>query len=362
MSARAFLPVLLLAGVVACSKRAPEPARAAAATAPVNAAASRERLAPNDERHGTRKLMGLDTPVFVDGVQAAVLRFGEMPPVPAIEMPGGSKRFRLYDYLKGIGITPEQIKSVHLHGNNDRIASVEGSELLKEKDRFIFKFLSGETGAPITRWSTTGLKNTFVIHEIRRMTIYVTKPSPSIHPDRQCHVGPDGQCSDAIPYDASGIAKGTRVYLDGKMIGAVKRRLVGDDLVVKPGEEAHYSLNKLIAQMGVDPATVNTAEIVAGDEVIARAKGIELAQLAPYFLLPKHGHGKVKVHVPAEIQAHDQPGVTDRDAFVSAVVLYRAAAPTKERDLVAISEDTDLSVKLASIDEASREQTGRGEQ
>jgi hypothetical protein len=361
MSVRAFLPALLLAGVVACSKRTPEPARAVAAEA--SAPASRESLGFSDERHGTRKLMGLDTPVFVDGVQAAVLRFGEMPPVPAIEMPGGSQRFRLYDYLKGIGVTPEQIKSVHLHGNNDRIASVEGSELLKEKDRFIFKFLSGETGAPITRWSTTGLKNTFVIHEIRRMTIYVTKASPAIHPERQCHVGPDGQCSDAIPYDTSGIAKGTRVYLDGKLIGAVKRRLVGDDLIVgNAGDDAHYSLSKLIAGMGVDLTTVNTAEIVAGDEVVARAKGATLAELAPYFLLPKHGHGKVKVHVPAEIQAHEQPGVTDRDAFVSAVVLYRAAAPMKERGLVAISEDTDLSVKLASIDEASREQTGRGKQ
>jgi hypothetical protein len=342
MSLRAFLPVLLLVGVAACSKRTPEPARAVAAP-------SKADLPPDDARHGTRKLMGLDTPVFVDGVQAGVLRFGEMPPVAAIEMPGGSKRFRLYDYLKGIGVTPEQIKSVHLHGNNDRIASVEGTELVKEKDRFQFKFLSGETGAPVTRWSTTGLKNEFVVHEIRRVTIYVTKPSPAIHRERQCHIGPDGQCSDAIPYDTNGIAKGTRFYLDGKLIGAVKRKLVGDELIVRKGDDAHYSLKGLMTQMGVDPATVNVAEIMAGDDVIARAKGEQLASLAPYFLLPKHGHGKVRVHVPAEIQAHE-PGASDRDAFVSAVVLYRAASPMNQRDLVAISEDTDLSVKLASVD------------
>jgi len=354
-----LLSLTLLAGLTACSKRTPEPAAKVPAVTAKAEETGEGKLAPNDERHGTRRLMGLDTPVYVDGVQAGVLRAGELPPIPVVETATGAKRYRLYDYLKAIGVAPEQVKSVHLHGNNDRIASVEGAELLKEKDRFQFKFLAGESGAPIEAWPTTGLKNTFAVHEIRRMTVYVKKPSAPIHPQRQCHVGADGACSDAIPYSDGAVAKGTRVYVDGKMVGSVKRRLVGDELAVgKNGEDTLYSVAKLVGSMGVDLATIKSAEIVAGDDVIARAKGADVAAVATHFSLPKHTHGKVKLHVPAAFQAQE-PGVSDRDAFVSAIVLYRATAPTRERELVAISEETDLSVKLASVDEASREQTGQ---
>ena len=370
---RPMVVALVLAGAVACSKKTPEPTPAVpvtstppAAKAAADAVGGDGKLDPNDPKHGTRKLIGLDTPVYVDGVQVAVFRAGELPAIPAIELEGGAKRYKLYDYLKGIGISPESIKSIHLHGNGDRIGSVEGTELRKEKDRFQFSFASGDTGTPLRRWDTDGLKNEFVVHEIRRMTVYVKKPSPQIHPTKQCHVGADGDCSEAIPYADGQVAKGTRVYLDGKMVGFVKRRQVTDAMMVGPAaadaSETKYSVAKLIASMGVDPNSVKTVELMAGDDVIARATGEQFVSLAPQtnFTLPKHQHGKVRVHVPAELQAK-VPGVTNRDALVSAVLLYKNAAPTTTRDLVSISEDTDLSVQLAAIDDA-RGRLGRGEQ
>lgn len=360
---------LVLSGAVACSKKTPEPTsapKAAPAKAEAPAAGGDGKLDPNDPKHGTRKLIGLDTPVYVDGVQVAVFRAGELPPLTPIELEGGGKRYKIYDYLKGIGVAPESIKSVHLHGNGDRIGSLEGSELRKEPDRFQFSFVSGDTGTPLRKWDTDGLKNEFVIHEIRRMTVYVKKPSPAIHPQRQCHVGADGDCSEAIPYSDGQVAKGTRIYLDGKMVGFVKRRQVTDAMMVGPAasdpSETKYSVAKLIAGMGVDPNSVKTVELLAGDDVIARATGEQFVSLAPQtnFTLPKHNHGKVRVRVPAELQAN-APGATDRDALVSAVLLYKSTAPTTTRDLVAISEDTDLSVQLAAIDDA-RGKIGRGEQ
>jgi hypothetical protein len=361
---------LVVVGAVACSKKTPEPtpAHLAAVVPPVAAKAAADvgadgKLNPNDPKHGTRKLMGLDAPVYVDGAQIAVLRAGELPAIPAIELEGGAKRYKIADYLKGIGISLESIKSVHFHGNGDRIASLEGPELRKEKDRFVFSFISGDTGTPLQKWDTDHLKNEFVIHEIRRVTVYVKKPVPAIHPTRQCHVGADGDCSEAIPYANGEVAKGTRIYLDGKMVGFVKRRQVGDAVVIgaPAGDDTHYSLAKLIAQMGVDPTTIKNAELVAGDDVVARSTGEQFTALAPqtYFTLPKHNHGKVRVHVPAEFQAR-APGVTDRDALVSSVLLYRETAPSNH-DLVSISEDTDLSVQLAAIDDA-RGRLGRGEQ
>lgn len=370
---RPMVVALVLAGALACSKKAPEPpptqAAAPVKTAEAPAVGGDGKLDPNDPKHGTRKLIGLDTPVYVDGVQVAVLRAGELPPLSPIELEGGGKRYKIADYLKGIGVSIDAIKSVHFHGNADRIASIEGTELRKEKDRFVFSFISGDTGTPLQKWDTDNLKNEFVIHEIRRVTIYVKKPSPQIHKTKQCHVGADGDCSDAIPYSDGQVAKGTRVYLDGKMVGFVKRRHVTEAMMVGAAaadpSETKYSVAKLLSGMGVDPTSVKSVELMAGDDVIARATGEQFASLAPQtnFTLPKHNHGKVRVHVPAELQAKGQaaPGGTDRDALVSAVLLYKDTAPTTARELVAISEDTDLSVQLAAIDDA-RGRLGRGEQ
>ena len=362
-----LLVVGVVVGTFACSRKTAEPAHALARTkAPVTGASEvsgESKLDSKDPKHGTRKLKGLDVPVYVDGVQISVLRYGETPAISTITSEAGTQRYRLVDYLAAVGVAPESIASVHVHGNGDRIGSVEGSELLQEKNRFLYSFASGETGNPLVKWSSSGLKNEFVVHEIRRVTVYVKKPSPAISKTKQCHVGADGDCSDAVPYASGEVAKGTRIYLDGKMVGFVKRRLIGNDVVAGdlPDGEHTYSVSKLIAQMGVDPAGLRSVELLAGDEVVARADGEQFTTLASKttFTLPKHNHGKVRIHVPAEIQARG-PGVTDCDAMVSAVLLYKSTAPAAGRDLVSISEDTDLSVQLAAIDDA-RGKPGREE-
>lgn len=373
--AQSCLTLGLLVALAACSKKTPEPsAKPTATSVNVSAAAAQaksdvdaqNKLDPNDPRHGTRRLVGLDTPVFVDGSQVAVLRAGEMPNLSVIPREEGGRRFRVLDYLKAIGVDTKAIKSVHFHGNNDRIASLEGSELRNEKnpDRFAFTFMSGDSGAPLQRWDVEHLKNDFAIHEIRRITVYVNKAPAAIHPKHQCHVDAKGECTTDIPYSTGEVAKGTRVYLDGKMVGFVKRRQVTDAMIVgSPANDAsenHYDFVKLLSSMNVDPSTIQSAELVAGDDVVARATREQLTALSPstYFTLPKHNHGKVRVHVPNELQASG--AVSARDALVSAVLLYKSTTPSN-RPVVAISEDTDLSVQLAAIDDA-RGRLGRGEQ
>jgi hypothetical protein len=366
------LMMVVVAGVVvstaACSKKTPELAPApqakvfpqaaalAAATAEEKAAQTGGtvggdgKLDPNDPKHGARKMMGLDVGVFVDGVQTSVLRYGDLPSMPSETLEGGAVRYRLYDYLKAIGVAPETVKSVHLHGNNDRIGSVEGSELLKDKNRFQFQFLSGNTGAATARWDTDGLKNEFVVHEIRKVTIYVKKASPLIDAKRSCHVAADGTCTDAVPYASGDAVKGTRIYVDGKMVGFVKRRALGDALLMdKTAEgEQKYNVAKLVEGFGVDMKGVKAVELVAGDDVIAHADGDKLATISHdfFFTLPKHGHGKVRVHVPVALQAAET-GSTDKDALVSSIQLFKSSKPAS-RELSVISEDTDLSVQLAA--------------
>lgn len=327
-----------------------------------NGASGEGKLDPNDPKHGSRKMMGLDVGVYVDGKQAGVLRFGELPAsvhAAAIPLEGGAKRYRVYDYLKGIGIAPEAIKSVHFHGNSDRIASVEGRELLKQKDRFVFQFISGTTGTPLQKWDTDGLVNEFVIHEIRRMTVYVEKTPPAIHKTRQCHVDEKGACMKGVPYADGNVAKGTRVYVDGKMVGFVKRRQIGDALIAGQTEsgETKFSVERLIASLsdprgvaaGIDANGIRAVELLAGDDVVGRASAEQFRNLSSdlTFTLPKHNHGKVRIHVPAELQSGSDFA---KEALVSAVIVHKkTAAPT--RDLVAISEDTDLNVQLAALDD-----------
>lgn len=367
-----FAIVALSGAVVGCSKKTPEPTKPVApVTSPVAAATTKVaddrasasgegKLDPNDPAHGKRKLMGLDVGVFVDGVQASVLRYGDMPSIPSENNAG--KRFRLYDYVKAIGVAPESIKSIHIHGNGDRIASIEGSELLAGKGRFVFSFLSGDTGSPISRWDTDGMKNEFVVHEFRKVTIYVKKPSPAIDKARQCHLGADGECSDAVPYASGDAVKGTRIYVDGKMVGFVKRRQLQDALIMgetKDGERK-YNVKKLIAQMGVDTDGIKAVELVAGDDIIARADSEQFTKISNefFFTLPKHNHGKVRVNVPNEIQAPaTREGVSVRDALVSSVQVYKTTKPA-QRELTAISEDTDMSVQVASN---TAQELGRGE-
>lgn len=373
---RTPLFVLVVAGaLVACSngRKTPEPAKqvgaafpqaAALAAAEKSEAAAKNgegKLDPNDPKHGARKMMGLDVGVFVDGVQASVLRYGDIPSMPSETLEGGAVRYKLVDYVKAIGLAPSAIKSIHVHGNGDRIGSVEGSELLKEPNRFQFQFLSGTTGTPAVRWDTDGLKNEFVVHEIRKVTIYVKKASAIIDAKKSCHVGADGECSDAVPYASGDAVKGTRIYVDGKMVGFVKRRQLADTLVMgdtaataTTPAERKYNLAKLVAGFGVDPTGVKAMDLVSGDDIIAHADSAKFASLAPelFFTLPKHNHGKVRVHVPASLQVAGASA--DKDALISSVQIFKSTKPAS-RELSAISEDTDLSVQLASNTATARD-------
>lgn len=367
-SLRCHLALAVFASaLVACSKKAPEPTAAKPAAVATAKRATTEiddkpgAFDPNDPKHGTRKLMNLDAPVFVDGVQAGVLRYGDLVIEPAKMLEGETPAYAVYDYLKSIGVAPETVKSVHFHGNNDRIGSIEGAELVKDKARFTFTFSSQTTGAPLQRWDTEGLKNEFVVHELRKVSVFVKKAPVAIHPQKRCHLDAKNQCTDAVPYAERDAVHGTRVYVDGKMVGFVKRRQIQDAVLMGKTEagDQKYNVARFVQSLGVSADGIQAVELVAGDDVVGRATPEQFDRLASefFFTLPKHNHGKVRVHVPIELQATGE-SPAERDALVSSVLVYKRSTPA-HRDLVAISEDTDLSVQLASNSDSQR--LGRGE-
>ena len=357
--------VLTGIAVVGCSRRVTEPPRAqdlgkhdvtrAAGDAPLGGD-------PLAGAHGSRKLRGIDVPVYVDGVQAGVLRYGELPPIANVGT-DVAPEFRLVDYLAAIGVAPDRVKAIHLHDGADRIGGVEGAELLKEPARFRVHFTSGNTGAAEARWDTVKLKNGFVVHEIRKLSVFVAKAVPPIQKGAQCHLA-DGKCTDQVPYAQGDAIKGTRIYLDGRLVGFVKRKLLSDAFIVGgQGDDHEYSVAKLAASLGVDIGGTKLVELVSGDEVVARA---DEAQWNRHngdldFTLPKHQHGKVRVHVPAEMQAAARSTPEDKDALVTSMHFYQRTTPPSH-ELVAISEATELHAQIASNDPAATqdEEPGHG--
>ena len=323
---RAIAMSMVAVVLAGCSRKVPE----IVATAPV--ATKSEATAPagkSEGPHGSRKKKNIDVPVIVDGAYVATLRAGELPSAVGAHAKSASEApryYRLSEYLAAVGVPVAKVRAVHVRGNLARIASVEGDELRREPNRFVFDFLEGTTGVAKLAWDTTGLKNTFRVDEIRELIVFVDKSAPGVDARRSCYLV-ENKCSEAVPYAADlEIGKGTRVYLDGKLVGQVKRRRLSDDVVLgKTSDGAtEFALGKLLAGFGVDATRVRGVDLVSGDDVVGRA-GKDALAAAPAFVLPAHAHGRVRVNVPASWQASSRE---DRAADVTAVLVYQSTRPS----------------------------------
>ncbi|MBL8611907.1 MAG: hypothetical protein JNL38_31480 [Myxococcales bacterium] len=313
---------------------------------------------PNsDKLHGVRKFHGIDVPVYVDGKQVAALRWGEVPPIPLVPHSEDPLKnplyYRLYDYVVALGLQPKSIKAVHMRDFRLSIASVEANELVQRKDILVIGFMGGKTGIARMMWPIDGLKNEHRIDEIAAMQIYVNKPVPPFKEGMTCYWKND-KCSAEMPYVEGEMAKGTRVYVDGPMIGYVKRRALGDATIVgRTGDgEYKYSLAKMMGGLGDDAADAKFVELIAGDNVIARldAATWKAKQGELVFTLPKHGHGKIKLTIPVAAQAPTDAGALKDEALtITAVRVYKKTTPTK-RELTPIGD-----VDPASFDESGLE-------
>lgn len=346
------------------SRRVTPPPASVVAQNPGNLAApSSESLSSNESSpakvHGSRKQEGIDVPVFVDGKQRATLRYGELPRelepfAPEPTTVDGSltttptrtapRLYRLADYLAAVGVPLRDVRAVHLRGNGFRVASITGDELRADRERFVFDFMQRETGIAKTRWDTTGLANAFRVDEIRALFVFVDKGVPTLDPRRSCYLEtvkgePSPICSEKIPYADEEPAKGTRVYVDGRLVGQVKRRRLGESVVVGKDEsgQTRFGLTELLRSFGVDPHRAKGVELVAGDDVIARGTDLQKHERELSFVLGAHRHGRVQMNVPASWQA-PQGADPHRATEVTAVLLFESKPPTSKRTLTPLPD------------------------
>jgi hypothetical protein len=322
---------LIAAFAGACSRRPTEPAATPAATpAPVAAATT-----GGAQVHGLRKLLNLDVPVFVDGKQVAVLRYGELPPgTEPITIPSNShhaeRYFRVSDYLRGIGVNVDHLKAVHFADKNDRIASVEGSELRGDEDRFVFDFTATTGGMPQMDWNTAGLKTMLRIDYFYAVNVFVTKKPWEIDRRRHCY-DDDGECRPVARFTDEPMMKGTRVYVDGKLVSYVKRRLISESALASKtsDDEAIFSTDKYLSSLGVQTASVKRIELLSGDSVVGSASASQWTADADRltFRVVRHAHGRVSANIPANLQAESSHEANDRETQVTAIEVFSKKDP-----------------------------------
>lgn len=247
---------------------------------------------------------------MIDGRLAGALKYSELPPsLPTWMYPLDDgrqvQRFRINAYLRSLGIAPQRVRALHLHGGR-RITVIDGKELDRVGDRLQIQFTSETKGRPTFTYPGVDLRTNTAIDSIAAFVVYVAAPAPEY---RHGKLTLGGAVVDSGAGDARLAMRGTRVYLDGKLAGALKRRDAGS------GEQA---LGSVLAKLGVDAARVHQAEIVSGDAVAARVLGARIAHLRVH--APRGQHGRLTID-----------GVAGGEQ-VEAILLYATTKPSHRHD------------------------------
>jgi hypothetical protein len=334
-----FGAIALALGMAAsCSKS--HPSAAAQPAAPPAQPVLPDVPPPAVGEHGAGKKGGgkfNESAVYVDGQAKGILRFSELPPslkpfpMPEIDDLDVARYYRLTDYFQAIGVDVEKIRELHIYGSHDRVAVVTGAELLAHKERVLFDFTRRTSGKPRARWSQLhGLPHKPMVDVILDIAIYVAKTPPTYsHGD----ILLDGKViEEGIPYVGDGVPKGTRVYVDGKLDGWVRRKQLPNKLIAPGSEQAHakFSTDAFLAYVGADSRGAKAIDFFDGDTLLDRVDAKSWAQSKGQYVfeLPQRSHGKVQEIFPG-----------DKSARISSIQLYvHTTPPSRQPDPAAFEQ------------------------
>jgi hypothetical protein len=288
---------------------------------------------PADGDHGGGKKgegQFRDTAVYLDGKALGVLRYSELPPglepfaMPEIDDLTVPRYYKLTDYFARIGIDVSKIREMHVYGSHDRVSVVSGDELRAAKDRVIFDFTQQVTGKARARWAQThALPHHPMVDVIMGISLYQDKTPPAY---KHGELLVDGQPTDGIPYVEDGVPKGTRVYVDGKLAGWVRRKTLPDKLIAPSSERVHakFSTDAFLTYVGADSRSAKSIDFYADDALLARVDGHSWTQTKRDYVfdLPNRSHGQVHEAFPG-----------DKSARISSIKLYvRTTPPARTAD------------------------------
>jgi hypothetical protein len=325
---------LALAFGVAASCSKSEPNASAHPAGPPQPAALHPAVPPpaDGEHGGGKKGEGQwrDSAVYLDGKARGVLRYAELPPglepiaLPEIDDLDIPRYYRLCDYFTRIGIDVSKIVEMHVYGSHDRVAVISGEELRSAQSRVIFDFTQQVTGKPRARWTNLhALPHHPMVDVILGISLYQDKTPPAY---KHGELLVDGQPTDGIPYVEDGVPKGTRVYVDGKLAGWVRRKTLPDKLIAPSSERVHakFSTDAFLTYVGADSRGAKAIDFYADDALLARVDGRDWAKSKGDYVfdLPNRSHGQVHESFPG-----------DQAARLSSIKLYiRTTPPARKTD------------------------------
>jgi hypothetical protein len=305
----------------------PTPVAPPAAVASVAPAAASGDPASDDE---PKKRRFPEATVYVDGRIVASVKYLELPqklPVRWKALDTGDRvvrRYRLAEYLEALGVDLAAVRQVHIHGGRGRVSIVDGAELARVREKLLFSFTQSERGKPRMHYPNDGMAVNTHVDMISNIAVYVQKPPPAYDGKKHVLSFEDGRPIEGVPYAEREREGGTRIYLDGALMGAIKRKSLPDSVVVPGSAEAgltRYHLLKVLERAKIDPTAVRAVELVSDDTVAATLDQKAFAERAPgmLFTLPKRNRGRIQLaELPEDLSKLD------------AVLVY-ASAPLPDR-------------------------------
>ena len=295
---------------------------------------------PAEGQHGAGQKGGnfKESTVYLDGVAKGVLRYSELPASlvpfarPEIDDKTIPRYYRLADYFEAIGIDLSKIREIQIYGSHDRIAILTPQELREKRDGLIFDFTQQTQGKPRAKWAQThALPHHPMVDVILNIAIYSEKTPPTFaHGDMWI----DGKVVDsALPYvGGDGMPKGTRVYVDGKLEGWVRRKKLPNKIIAPSSEEAHakFSTDAFLAFVGASSHNAKAIDFFDNDEMLARVDGKTWATTKGdyVFELPQRSHGQVEELFPG-----------DKSSRVTSIHLYvKSTPPARTPDPAALEQ------------------------
>lgn len=340
-----LIVVVGLALSAGCAQKRSQPvARTATppvASAPASPAPPAASAAPEREK---RPRLG-EAAVYIDGKSVGVLRKQELPAkLTGKLVPIGegyeTLRYGFMDYAAALGIDTKKLRAAHLYGGS-RIALVDRAELTRLGADIQLSFTQGDRGKPRVHFPPKKLNINTTIDMLSGIAFYVDKEPPTLKDNEL--VMPDGSpVSGKVPYAPEEQGNGTRVYVDGALVGTVKRKKLTNDLAV-PGDENHagatkFSLVAYANKLGIDAKRAKAIDLVAGDDVVAHlaadsAKGVT-------FSVPSRNRGQALVDVPSSGPSGSQP------ARISAIQIFVKTTPPV-RNVVSLDDASEATPSAA---------------
>lgn len=326
MRLRLLFVVVGLALCAACGQKRSQPAARTASPAPAPPEQAEPEQASADAPQEKRPRLG-EAAVYVDGKSVGVLRRQELPaklPPHVLKLGEGyeTTRYSLTEYATALGVDAKKLKAAHLYGGS-RVVVVDRAELTRIGAEIMFSFVQGDRGKPRVHFPPKKLNVNTTIDMLSGMAFYVDKEPPTLKDGEL--VMPDGtSATGKVPYAPEEQGSGTRVYLDGNLVGTVKRKKLTNDLVVPAKNDADptkFSLVAYAGKLGVDAKGAKAIDLVAGDDVVAHLAPDSAKTVT--FTVPSRNRGQALVDVPQ--------GDGTRPARVTAVQIFVKMQPPSRK-------------------------------